>query len=1498
MAIDTSILTQMDQDMLKAIGTVDGLTEAMKTAGVASERYERSLKGAANSARTLVEQYGPMRIAFDFFNKGMKEHVKQLKESTRQSNAAKVEMKAFELAQKAVAFRSENLAGKLNMVAQGAQKVGRGINAMTTFLSKNSAQLGNVRDSLLKYNRAVFETSRYSQVFGRSPMFDEATWNRAQRGITLTRIEFAKLQGTMQEMWLGVPPMGQAFEDMLRTVQERFGYTAGAAEDAVRRLTEVQAAIPGIVDQARRLELIEDNLDPDRIAKYSYAVSKLGVSWKSTMAFGLFQMPTTDAQKDLLRFEKAVEMKNQAIVDTNVKMGKNAEMVMIGIEKSMEKVVRSLDKMVNRFSAVPSILIGLKTIGMTSIVGLTSQVHALSASLQGVGVNAVRARGALAGMGQANVAGGVSGGAGGGLMRGLGVVGLAAGAGYMAYRSFSQAEEAKRVAALPGTDPWEAYRGRQQAMGSSRMGAMWTGAGAGALAGLGVGSAVAGIGAVPGAIGGAVIGGIGGYMTAEGPAGEAEQERMVRAIRGLHTARAREGFDKGIEVDAAKLNSEKEVLRVVRSQKTEKQRVLAVDALIKTQAYTREELQEKLGAGIMREYNAHRKILDAAKKKAEANMEGLRQHQAEMKLLENIRNVTQQTAQATAQMSQNAAQTAGSWALAERAAKQAAAAQARNFEATKEQMSSLGRFMEERGQTAMMSAFMKPIGELTDLKGERREMLADALSSLEAAKRTGDRTALDAARKEYKQVLDTLGIDGKRVKLLGQMAETYGDMAINAEKVKLEAEAEAAARVRAASTLDRATAFTRSQLDTLTKQRGLMQAQTELVEATAAGYAVSYEWRKKIYDMTVQQIGAAREQLAEQRQATQADLKSAYAKKEEADTLKKYGLSRQLVSRATRGDQAAVTQYNRRMREALDKETQNRAVLLQVNASMTEGLEREIGLRTKITQLQGEQVKQAMALREGYLDVIVEMSTSADLVSKLIPDAQRGLVSLHEMQRVASGGTFGGALRRGFVSVSPYAESMDVAGAAPQYGAGRFKRPPTGGIVAAHLEQLEKGVEREMTTGPGTFAGQRGFEQSGLLSMVAPKKMSINQQDVDANNAAIFISGSARLQYAGEPIRGQKVPAGVPTVTTGGGAMGKARGGMIPGTPSDRDNLVGMVDGARPIGLASGEFVVNARAARRYQGLLEEINARGGTPSSAGGLAGGGIVDQYLKMDRDTLAWHAHRGNQQALAALAIKIREDDPGLTSEEANRQAKYFAKGTAGKLFAHASAWAAPKLKAGFMFSQGPAAMAATGALDIAFPAKPVSQSYWKYRTSVPEALSAHGAELFSTSFDIDKAPTFVSETAGLKLSGADIREGMRLRAGDSQKYHGWLNAQKSLAKMPDYKIRGAFAAETTRRVFTGSEESALRSKYGIAGEKRTYFPGQEGGWTTFRGSEMTSYRGLAEGGMVDPYGLGLRAGLTISGGMKIGTLNLNGKTIGQDLQGGLGDEWKAALQNASG
>jgi hypothetical protein len=84
----------------------------------------------------------------------------------------------------------------------------------------------------------------------------------------------------------------------------------------------------------------------------------------------------------------------------------------------------------------------------------------------------------------------------------------------------------------------------------------------------------------------------------------------------------------------------------------------------------------------------------------------------------------------------------------------------------------------------------------------------------------------------------------------------------------------------------------------------------------------------------------------------------------------------------------------------------------------------------------------------------------------------------------------------------------------------------------------------------------------------------------------------------------------IPNVKVPGLSGGGYFDGMLPGPPSDEDNLLARGPGGRPIALAGGEYVVNARATAQNRALLEAVN-------SGNGYADGG----FMSFIRNPVGW-------------------------------------------------------------------------------------------------------------------------------------------------------------------------------------------------------------------------------------------------------------------------------------
>lgn len=116
-----------------------------------------------------------------------------------------------------------------------------------------------------------------------------------------------------------------------------------------------------------------------------------------------------------------------------------------------------------------------------------------------------------------------------------------------------------------------------------------------------------------------------------------------------------------------------------------------------------------------------------------------------------------------------------------------------------------------------------------------------------------------------------------------------------------------------------------------------------------------------------------------------------------------------------------------------------------------------------------------------------------------------------------------------------------------------------------------------------------------------------------------------------QEIRDEKVNVGVamsrpPELRYPG--MGRESGGILPGPPSDRDNML--------LWAASGEYVVNARSTQKYRGLLEAINSDLLPGYAVGGQVGGITATGSSEGVDETL--QAIRANILTVAQAAMAV--------------------------------------------------------------------------------------------------------------------------------------------------------------------------------------------------------------------------------------------------------------------
>jgi hypothetical protein len=382
----------------------------------------------------------------------------------------------------------------------------------------------------------------------------------------------------------------------------------------------------------------------------------------------------------------------------------------------------------------------------------------------------------------------------------------------------------------------------------------------------------------------------------------------------------------------------------------------------------------------------------------------------------------------------------------------------------------------------------------------------------------------------------------------GSILEKNVELVKVQEKSRLEWELAEAIQSKVVTNIKMMTFELDKKINMQSQYMSLAQSETALAEKSVAGHAMSFKARYKEYRMLGKQIEYNTERTkllreAELQAITGRDDKTGKAaafNKEFAEELK------MLQSSNAETQAEGMARLSNAWTKLGIKEKSKQDELREYYMNLVNLNKERVASERQVNIEMGKQRDMVLAMKEGYLDVINEMTTGSDLVSKLMPDAQRGLVSLHQFA-MGAGDMQAGALRRGFASVD-MSGMTDLSQAARYHGGGLKGATHRSLLQKRHWESIQ-----ERSRGP----------QSSFFGVLSP----------DAR----------------------------------GGYMGLASGGLIPGAPSFVDNMLGMINGRQPIGLAGGEYVVNAQQTRKNLSLLEMINSGQLSQIASKGLSGGNM---------------------------------------------------------------------------------------------------------------------------------------------------------------------------------------------------------------------------------------------------------------------------------------------------
>ena len=291
-----------------------------------------------------------------------------------------------------------------------------------------------------------------------------------------------------------------------------------------------------------------------------------------------------------------------------------------------------------------------------------------------------------------------------------------------------------------------------------------------------------------------------------------------------------------------------------------------------------------------------------------------------------------------------------------------------------------------------------------------------------------------------------------------------------------------------------------------------------------------------------------------------------------------------------------------------------------------QGLDSSLTGAQQTQRLAAEGAKEHSSAQQLAAAAMAKASEKAQVEKKSLDDL---IESMHRASNVAltlSGAqiAFQAALDDATASIKDNGRTLDIT-----TEKGRANRTALNGIAKAANDQtdamLRAGRSNIVVAKTAESARANISKVAQAMGLSKPKADALAKSLIDipkSTTAKVAVPGATaakaqvdRLRTSLDRLHDRTVTITAIQQTKGGGghAAGFATGGILPGAPSAKDNMV--------IGAASGEFVVNAAQTAKHRSLLEAVNSgvRGFAAGGLVGYAGGGFAPGGKLIDFQTL---------------------------------------------------------------------------------------------------------------------------------------------------------------------------------------------------------------------------------------------------------------------------------------
>ena len=1215
-------LDQASRSAVLAQATISKLSPDIIRAEKAFAELTKSIAGSQG----LGEAFGSLKTAMGSqARQDIVETSRAVSDMKAEMNRNAVAAKVLAAGLKIASFRMKDTGAAVHGAIKGLKTLSKTLDAIGGGFSKAFSSpetaMGGFRKALLSYNQLMLESMRMNTTLGRSEVFQEQFWSKLKNNTELGRDAFLSLNQKMNQLIVGVPLTRNRLLDLSEVMSNKMGASVDKVNESFQRFIDLQGKMPRLqehLDMIRGLNAAGGG--QGQLDKTLLFFKEMGADNRSLNFLSRYVEELSSAEQGTLKFEKAMSGRNQSIQDFNTLVSKDMEGALTGIENvmsgltdSLTTLTRQLEKMTGVMGKAQILSQGSNflspAIGVASVVAQGMQMRSLGK---------IAANTAPVAKTAANVAANVAGGAT--------YTAAARAAARRGSSPVAQSIAAARRGSSPVAQSIARHTVKGAAPVAARAGLSAGGSAAGSLAlrGAAMVNPIVALTIVAASV--AVVAhklhmkgknldeAEQDYETlkkrkAQGfMVDDEELKRKQQTIQYLRDSKEMGWQPFGLEERKHKK------LAVERTATSN-----FMDALNKSQGFgpqdmiskmgnlygvKPEQALEKVGSALksgdissrqaqefMKQYMPNsgmtggewqvqvakmdenlgskgihdKQSLSYAQLAAEAETK-LNQKQKiteqtsmmKLKTLQEIEVVYGQIMSSAQQIAQEeekigshlisightGSDLTGHYKRRSEALKTEANAAKMVHEQTLEYLELIKKVEEDEG-TDDGTIYQRAIQDNPKYEKD--------LKSMQNEDNIGARAALGDAliQKIGLEMVGATGSAHSRLELLNATVVSLksGTAAMTEQAVKaVESRTASAASLAALASvrgINKAnTVEMEAQALLYNKQQAFAEHNQNYVEKMALGMAASYAMRQESYNLT-------RAERLEYEKMAVANTKTLVETKSIKDT----GIvSEDLLKRVGMGDRIAF----QNAKEALidgGKIDAAKSLVQQYNLILD--------TNTKIVQLKSKELDLTMSIREGFLDVIDEMTTGSDLISRLLPNAERGRMQLLDMSRLMSSADFGGAMRVGFASMTGFGDAT-MAGNAPRYG-------PFGLSGHGPVSSVQEHIK---------YANQQHQEVTGA-QFVNPSKQS--------DTANIGIGNWSGPLYGGR---------------AKGGAVNIANGGVIPGTAAaGRDNMFGYLNNGERVIVGSGEGFIPAKMlSGNGMQLAEYINS--GALKNSGGVVG------------------------------------------------------------------------------------------------------------------------------------------------------------------------------------------------------------------------------------------------------------------------------------------------------